>query len=78
MKENVLNILSLLPYAIPLFILELALLVIALLDLIKRKRVTGGNKWVWGVVIVLVNVIGPIIYLIAGRKEDKEDDVGSD
>ncbi len=76
MKENILNILSLLPYLIPLFLLELALLVIALLDLIKRKHVTGGNKWIWGVLIVLVQVIGPAIYLIVGRKEDNGDDVG--
>ncbi len=78
MNENILNILGLLPYLIPIFLLELALLIIALLDLIKRKRVTGGNKWIWGIVIVLFSVFGPIIYLIAGRKENKEDDNGGD
>jgi hypothetical protein len=63
------EILSALPFLIPLVLLELALLVIALVDVIRREHVTGGNKVVWILVIVLVNFIGPIVYLIFGRKE---------
>ncbi|MBT9166648.1 MAG: Negative regulatory protein YxlE [Chloroflexi bacterium] len=59
-----------LPLLIPLAVIQLALFGVALWDLIKRKRVTGGNKLVWGVVIVLISFIGPILYLIVGRKED--------
>ena len=55
---------------IPLVLIEIALLVFALVDLVKRKKVRGGNKWVWGVVIVAVNVIGPIIYFVVGREEE--------
>jgi Na+/H+-dicarboxylate symporter len=54
----------------PLVLIQLALIVVALRDLKKRKRVTGGNKLVWGLVIVLINFIGPILYLTIGRKED--------
>jgi hypothetical protein len=56
-------------FLIPLFLLQLALLVIAILDLVKREHVTGGNKLVWALVIIFINVIGPIVYLIAGRKD---------
>ncbi len=56
-------------FLIPLFLLQLALLVIAIVDLAKREHVTGGNKLIWVLVIIFINVIGPIIYLIAGRKE---------
>jgi hypothetical protein len=62
-------IIDILPWLIPLFILEIALLVIALVDLVRREHVTGGNKIVWILVIVLINLIGPIVYFIFGRKE---------
>ena len=60
---------EMLPFLIPLIIIEIALLVIALVDLVKRPRVKGGSKLVWVLIIVLVNIIGPIIYLILGREE---------
>jgi hypothetical protein len=59
---------ALLPFLIPILLLELALLVIALLDLIRRER-TKGPKWAWALVIVLINIFGPIAYLLFGREE---------
>ena len=55
---------------IPLAAIQLGLLGFALYDLIKRNRVKGGNKLVWGLVIVFVSIIGPILYLTIGREED--------
>jgi hypothetical protein len=55
---------------IPLVAIQLGLLGFALYDLVKRNRVRGGNKLLWGVVIVLVNIIGPILYLTIGREEN--------
>jgi hypothetical protein len=57
-----------LPFLIPILILQLVLLVVALLDLARRER-TRGPKWVWVLVIVFVNIIGPILYLMLGRDE---------
>ena len=59
---------KLIPLLVPVIILELGLLIIALLDLIKRER-TRGPKWVWALVIVLVNILGPIAYLLFGRED---------
>ncbi len=67
------NIVELLPFLIPLIIIELALLIIALIDLVKREHVRGGNKIVWALIIVFINLIGPIIYLIFGRQEKPDD-----
>ena len=53
---------------VPIFILQIGLLIVALRDLIGRER-TNGPKWVWVLVIVVVNVIGPITYLLIGREE---------
>ena len=55
---------------LPLAGIELGLLAFALNDLIKRKHVKGGNKWVWGAVVVVVSFIGPIVYFIVGREEE--------
>lgn len=55
---------------LPLIILQLALMIFALRDLIKREKVTGGNKIIWGAIIILINIIGPIIYFVLGRKEN--------
>lgn len=57
-----------LPLLIPIFLIQLALIAFALLDLSKRGS-TRGPKWVWVLVILFVNFIGPIIYFLVGRDE---------
>jgi hypothetical protein len=56
------------PYLIPILILQLVLLAAALIDLARRER-TRGPKWVWVLVILFVNLIGPVIYFMFGREE---------
>ncbi|MEZ0396543.1 MAG: PLD nuclease N-terminal domain-containing protein [Anaerolineales bacterium] len=58
-----------LPFLLPILILQLGLMVAALLDLLRRGQ-TRGPKWLWLLVIVLVNFIGPILYFVLGRKEE--------
>ena len=54
----------------PLILIQLGLMVVALIDLERdERRVRGGNKLVWALVIVFVNIIGPIVYFVAGREE---------
>ena len=59
---------ELLPFLIPILILQLALMIFALVDLTRRER-TKGPKWLWAVIIVVVNLIGPILYFIVGRED---------
>ncbi len=58
-----------LPLLIPVVLIELGLMIAALVDLIRRTQ-TRGPKWAWVLVIVLINFIGPIVYFVAGRKEE--------
>ena len=60
---------SYIPLLIPLVLIEMVLLIIALVDLIKREQVKHFPKWAWAVIIILLNLIGPIAYLILGREE---------
>ncbi|MDO8579141.1 MAG: PLD nuclease N-terminal domain-containing protein [Dehalococcoidales bacterium] len=64
---------EMLPFLIPVMLIEIVLLVIALLDLVKRDYVRGGNKIVWALLIIFVSIIGPVVYLIAGRQEKPSD-----
>ena len=59
---------QILPLLIPI-IIELGLMIWALIDLIKQPA-TRGPKWMWALIIILVNFIGPIIYFIIGREEE--------
>ncbi|MBF8285713.1 MAG: transcriptional regulator [Chloroflexi bacterium RBG_16_63_12] len=59
---------ELIPFLIPILILQLALMIFALVDLIRRER-TKGPKWLWALIIVFVNLIGPILYFIIGRED---------
>jgi hypothetical protein len=54
----------------PVIVIQLGLMIVALIDLERdERRVRGGNKLVWALVIVFVNIIGPIVYFVAGRDE---------
>lgn len=60
---------EMLPFLIPVGVIELGLMAFALVDLTRREVVKGGRKWPWAVVIVLLGIIGPIIYLLIGREQ---------
>lgn len=57
-----------LPLLIPVVLLELGLMAAALIDLIKREK-TRGPKWIWILIVVVFNLLGPIVYFIFGREE---------
>jgi Phospholipase_D-nuclease N-terminal len=61
---------SLVLILLPLVLIELGLVVFSLVDLLRpERRVVGNNKLVWALVIVFIGTIGPIVYLLAGRKQ---------
>ncbi|HET8845212.1 MAG TPA: PLD nuclease N-terminal domain-containing protein [Ktedonobacteraceae bacterium] len=65
---------SLLPLLIPLAVLELLLIAFALIDLIRREpERVNGSKIMWALIIVLISTLGPILYLVVGRKEQSSD-----
>lgn len=51
----------------PLIILQVILAVFALVSCIKQEE-TNGPKWMWILFILFVNLIGPILYFVIGRK----------
>lgn len=52
----------------PFIIIQLILMIIALVDWARIEK-TNGPKWLWLIVIILGNMIGPILYFVLGRRE---------
>ncbi|MDT8307297.1 MAG: PLDc N-terminal domain-containing protein [Anaerolineae bacterium] len=61
-------LLEYLPLLIPLILIQVGLMVAALWDLF-RQPLTRGPRWLWIVIIVFVNIVGPILYFTVGREE---------
>jgi hypothetical protein len=62
------QILKILPLLIPILLLQLGLMIYCLVDVGKRQ-VTRGPKWMWILIIILGELLGPILYLLIGRQE---------
>lgn len=59
---------GLLLLVVPLLVLQLGMLVLAVADLLREDRqVRGGSKGAWALIIVLVNLVGPLLYFLVGR-----------
>jgi hypothetical protein len=55
---------------LPIIAIQLALIVLAVRDLLRPERqVRGDSKLLWGLIIVFVNIIGPLLYFAVGRRE---------
>ena len=53
----------------PLLLLQLALMVWALLDLLRRRSTRTLSVPLWAVLIIVINFFGPIAYFLFGRVE---------
>ncbi|WP_338379186.1 PLD nuclease N-terminal domain-containing protein, partial [Enterococcus faecium] len=51
----------------PLLVLQLILMVFALVNCVKQEE-TNGPKWMWILIIIFVNIVGPVVYFLMGRK----------
>lgn len=53
---------------IPILIIELLLMLVALVSCIKSE--TKGPKWLWIIIIIFLQIIGPVLYFVVGRKNE--------
>lgn len=52
----------------PIIVVQIVLTLSALIDWIKQEN-TRGPKMLWLIIILFVNILGPILYFVIGRKE---------
>ena len=65
--------------AVPIIVIQISLLLFAVVDLLgEERRVRGGSKGVWALVIVFVNIIGPLAYFFFGRDESRGSEAGAE
>lgn len=56
---------------LPIALIEFGLIVVALRDLLRpERRVRGDSKLMWGILILVVGVLGPLLYLTVGRRDE--------
>ena len=55
---------------LPVIILEFILAITALIHVIKHPSYRFGNKAIWIIVVLFIQIIGPIFYFILGRGEE--------
>ncbi|MCJ7842715.1 PLD nuclease N-terminal domain-containing protein [Lederbergia sp. NSJ-179] len=51
----------------PIIGLQLILMIVALISCVKEEE-TNGPKWLWALIIIFVNLVGPVLYFMIGRK----------
>ena len=59
-----------LPFLIPLILIEWILAITALIHVLRHPHYKFGNKPFWIVVVLFVQIIGPIVYFVFGRGEE--------
>ena len=54
----------------PIVVIQFGLMIAALYDLERtERRVRGGSKLVWALVIFFISIVGPILYFTVAREE---------
>lgn len=59
---------ELLPFLIPLIVLQAILMITALIMIIRQESFKYLNKIAWILIVVLFNLVGPILYFVLERR----------
>ena len=59
-----------LPFLIPLAVIELGLLITSLIHIFTHRTYRIGNRVIWVIVCVLINIIGPVLYFALGKGDE--------
>lgn len=58
-----------LPFIIPLALAQFALMGYAVYHILTHKSYKRGSRPLWLIVSIVVNFIGPILYLVFGKED---------
>lgn len=61
---------ELLPFLIPLLVVEFALLIVTLRHILTHENYKRGNRVMWlCIAIIGMNLVGPILYFTLGKED---------
>ncbi len=63
------KLIPMLPFLIPIILLELALFVPALIHILTHTTYKRWTRPIW-ILICLIQIVGPILYFMYGKSED--------
>ena len=65
------EIMDMLPFLIPVVLIQFALLGYTLYHIMTHKHYKRGNRTLWLVItIVFMNFVGPILYFLLGKEDE--------
>jgi len=64
------DLMSFLPIVLPVILVGFILAMVALIDLYRNKK-RRNNVFIWTLLIIFGNTLGPILYFVIGRKESE-------
>lgn len=70
MNIDISELIKYLPFLIPIAIIELGLAITALVHVLKHPDYRFGNKVMWVLIVLCVQIIGPVVYFVFGRGEE--------
>jgi len=59
-----------LPFLLPILLIEITLAITAVIHVVKHPTYKFGNKTIWIIVVLVVQIIGPILYFTVGRGDN--------
>lgn len=62
------EIIELLPFLIPLILLQAVLMITALVMIIRQQEFKYLNKPLWILIAVFLNLLGPVLYFVLERR----------
>lgn len=60
-----------LPYLFPYLIVSFSLSIIALIHVVRHRSFRFGNVFLWAVIVLFLQIIGPIGYFLIGKGEEE-------
>lgn len=57
------------PFLVPLIILEFGLMIAAVVHVLRHPNYRIGNRALWLVIVIFIQIIGPIAYFVFGRED---------
>jgi heme/copper-type cytochrome/quinol oxidase subunit 4 len=64
------TIMKILPFFIPVLIVQVTLQIYCIVNLVHRKKVRFNSKLLWGVIIIALELAGPVLYLLLRGDEE--------
>lgn len=65
------DIMQYLPFLLPIILIQMALMITALVHVLKHKNYRFGNRILWVVIVVCFQLLGPIVYFTIGRGDNE-------